>query len=974
MKLKRTIYLIAVFTLGSLFIFQYGCKKDEEQQSDPTPPVYTNGEGEIGNIGGTIKVTDPSSALNGIELYIPVGALANNQVISIQKANDTLFYPADSSALVVQLEPEGLEFSKPVELSIPFNSNENKKKIKGFYLDLENGVISQIPTVIDSNAMIARLSTIHFSSFCITDEGVTMNTEMFYINNKPKVAMSVNAWNGIDYGFDGIPVKPIIYLQGMLNAMEVVDEWEGLTDPNVFSVFNIKLKKKVDFWFDPTIEEKTIFIKRIGQSGFYGAEVYNNSINTQGLMLSHEELNNTLREVYFSGEATIANFNTQLESNEEYYIVAKWALSHWGIDPLIVKYTDVYEFNSFDYAMSPGEMSSTNPDVNNNCVVDNLESTNQQPVASFTISPTGGNLTTVFTFDASGCSDEQDPTSALQVRWDFEGDGIWDTQYSTDKITSNQFQEPGSYNVKLEVKDTDENMDETSNICAVYLNNTPPFDIFLEDVIAPNSELTMTFVASDIEGPWDIMEFRFDFENDGNWDTDFLLADEWIAQPGFGIAKKTITHDFGQTGLFWIKIGVKDAQEIYNEGLDNVNVQPWNPTGTFTVDPTSGNTSTIFEFDASGCTDYQDPVQLLQVRWDWEDDGTWDTGFSNDKTISHQFLNPDTYTIRMEVKDTDENTNSTTKIIEVTQGNNVPVADFIGEPTAGPVPLTVNFTDLSTNNPTSWEWDFGDGGTSTEQNPLHIFETNDTYTVSLTVANDFGSDNETKTNYIYVGNTGAGEPCPGTPTITDVDGNVYNTVLIGDQCWMKENLKTTTYNNGVSIPNVTVNSAWSSLTNGAYVWYDNDISWKDKYGALYNWYTTVDANGLCPNGWHVPTHDEWMVLTDYIGGTGDPHGNELKSCRQINSPLGGGCNTSEHPRWQQHNIHYGTDDYGFSGLPGGYRFNTGYFNSMTTYGIWWSTESSSTNAENINLKFDLGTVYWNNNNKKNGYHVRCLKD
>ncbi|MDZ7743914.1 MAG: FISUMP domain-containing protein [Bacteroidota bacterium] len=109
-----------------------------------------------------------------------------------------------------------------------------------------------------------------------------------------------------------------------------------------------------------------------------------------------------------------------------------------------------------------------------------------------------------------------------------------------------------------------------------------------------------------------------------------------------------------------------------------------------------------------------------------------------------------------------------------------------------------------------------------------------------------------------------GDPCPGTPTVTDIDGNVYNTVLIGNQCWMKENLKTTTYRNGTEIPNVTDANAWQILTTGAYVWYDNDISWKDSYGALYNWYTTIDPNGLCPAGWHVPTNDEWTDLTDYL--------------------------------------------------------------------------------------------------------------
>ncbi len=220
-----------------------------------------------------------------------------------------------------------------------------------------------------------------------------------------------------------------------------------------------------------------------------------------------------------------------------------------------------------------------------------------------------------------------------------------------------------------------------------------------------------------------------------------------------------------------------------------------------------------------------------------------------------------------------------------------------------------------------------------------------------------------------------GNPCPGMPTITDIDGNTYNTVQIGDQCWMKENLKTTTYHNGTQISNVQDADDWGDLTTGAYVWYDNDISWKNSYGALYNWHTTVDANGLCPIGWHMPTNDEWTTLTDFIGGTSQPYGNKLKSCRQVYSPLGGGCNTTEHPRWNEHNTHYGTDNYGFSGLPGGYRKTNGSFYSIGIYGFWWSsTEDSSGDAWYLGLGYlygDVGVIHYK---KRRGRSVRCLKD
>jgi uncharacterized protein (TIGR02145 family) len=220
----------------------------------------------------------------------------------------------------------------------------------------------------------------------------------------------------------------------------------------------------------------------------------------------------------------------------------------------------------------------------------------------------------------------------------------------------------------------------------------------------------------------------------------------------------------------------------------------------------------------------------------------------------------------------------------------------------------------------------------------------------------------------------AGIPCPGTPTVTDIDGNVYNTVLVGSQCWMKENLKTMTYNNGTPIQNLTDSSSWNNYYTPGYVWYDNDISWKDLYGALYNWNAANDTNGLCPAGWHVPTHDEWTMLTDFIGGISTPKGNELKSCRQVNSPLGGNCNTTDHPRWNESSDEWGTDAYGFSGLPGGFRDIYGGFNNIGTDGLWWSATEAGLSVYHRGLYYNTGTVHISTWAKRNGFSVRCVKN
>ena len=102
--------------------------------------------------------------------------------------------------------------------------------------------------------------------------------------------------------------------------------------------------------------------------------------------------------------------------------------------------------------------------------------------------------------------------------------------------------------------------------------------------------------------------------------------------------------------------------------------------------------------------------------------------------------------------------------------------------------------------------------------------------------------------------------------VTDINGHTYNTMVLGTQEWMQENLRTTKYATGDPIPNVTDSAQWVNLTTGAWCHYGNDSQYETPYGKLYNWFVVDSASGLCPTGWHVPTDGEWTVLTDYLGG------------------------------------------------------------------------------------------------------------
>jgi uncharacterized protein (TIGR02145 family) len=206
-------------------------------------------------------------------------------------------------------------------------------------------------------------------------------------------------------------------------------------------------------------------------------------------------------------------------------------------------------------------------------------------------------------------------------------------------------------------------------------------------------------------------------------------------------------------------------------------------------------------------------------------------------------------------------------------------------------------------------------------------------------------------------------------TVNDIDGNIYYTVTIGTQVWMAENLKTTKYNDGTPIPNITDNTAWTALTTGAYSDYINTPANSTIYGILYNWYavdnnaaTKVASNGgknVCPTGWHVSSDAEWTTLTTSLGGE-DVAGGKLKE-----------TGTSH---WASPNTG-ATNETGFTALPGGYRFGYGPYDYIGEVGYWWSsTEISTAYAWSRYMGYWDTYVYRGDYNEQGGLSVRCVKD
>ncbi len=333
------------------------------------------------------------------------------------------------------------------------------------------------------------------------------------------------------------------------------------------------------------------------------------------------------------------------------------------------------------------------------------------------------------------------------------------------------------------------------------------------------------------------------------------------------------------------------ARGVDSDGIsatDEIHVEIYEgnaaPVAIFTVDPTSGTTLTSFNFDANGSYDNEDPSDILQVRWDLEGDGSWDTEYSTEKTLSHQYPQAGDNNVRLEVKDSGELTDIDSIYL---------VVDTLG-------------------------W-----------NP--------------------------------------GEPCPDVPQFS-YEGQVYNPILIGDQCWLKENMNVGIMING--------NDDMSDNGTIEKYCYGNVPAYCDMYGGLYQWdemmqyVTTNGAQGICPPGWHIPTDEEWKQLegtVDDTYGYPDPQWDNIElrgyNCGFKLKTTGGWSGDGN-----------GSDLFGFSARPGGHRTANGYHYILESAAFWTSTEAVSNNAWFRQFLHTSDKIWRNYTVDFAGFSVRCIKD
>jgi uncharacterized protein (TIGR02145 family) len=414
-------------------------------------------------------------------------------------------------------------------------------------------------------------------------------------------------------------------------------------------------------------------------------------------------------------------------------------------------------------ALIPLFFTSCEPDVN------------EAPVATFTINPSYGTTATVFTFDASGVTDVEDAAASLMVRWDWESDSIFDTEFSTTKVIEHQFSSGATYYISVEVKDT---------------------------------------------------------KGKTNRFTDFVKVN-WSNRP---------------------------------------------PQAALHITPERGFLQDIFRMDATAVSDAEDKNAVLQVRFDFEGDGTWDTEYSTVKVVAHQYTVAGTYPVKLEVKDTGDATDE--EIVSLIVGG-------VNQPPEAPKdPAPVNSaTNISTQLVITWTCSDPDTDSLTydiyfgeSENPpllesdisgaqysLKPLAFDKTYYWKVVAADPYQHE---AVGQVWSFSTNASTY--EMSSFTDArDGKVYRTVTINDKIWMAQNL-----NIGTMIHASTggkYGDGYQKDTARAEKYcYKNDPAYCEIYGGLYQWdkamgfTTTEGATGICPVGWHLPTDAEWHELAVYL--------------------------------------------------------------------------------------------------------------
>jgi uncharacterized protein (TIGR02145 family) len=284
------------------------------------------------------------------------------------------------------------------------------------------------------------------------------------------------------------------------------------------------------------------------------------------------------------------------------------------------------------------------------------------PKTAFTVTPLAGTVRTEFVFDAGATRDDEDSLNTIQFRWDWEGDGIFDTPYSSQTTATHMYSSASLYRPTVEAIDPEGLKASANKSVTVSINNTRLVPQFTWTPEKPTTSDTVLLDASssfDPDNPGNTFTYRWKFTKAGDWETPYLT------DPVF-------PHEFLTEGDNLVVLEIRDQWGLINQTMDTIFVAHSNlrPKASFFIGYPYGNLTTTFYFDANASTDTEDPAAWLKVRWDFESDGVWDTEFSTTKIANHKYPGAGTYHARVQVMDTGGATDTTGMNLEVSNGTN----------------------------------------------------------------------------------------------------------------------------------------------------------------------------------------------------------------------------------------------------------------------------------------------------------------
>lgn len=463
--------------------------------------------------------------------------------------------------------------------------------------------------------------------------------------------------------------------------------------------------------------------------------------------------------------------------------------------------------------------------------------------AKVSVTPSGGLTTSVFQFDMTKSVNPNAGDKRLFYRFDWESDGTWDNAFTDESIRAHRFYKPGTYLIRVEALDLHGQTDTTSvriKIDQGYSKPRPQFKI-----LPPKGNIMVDFVfdasaTKDDEDSLNTLKFRWDWEGDRTWDTPWLNS---------GV----ISHRYPVEGSYYVNLEVEDPANYRNQVsvLLNVNLISDSIIPDFITIPAFITQREEAVFDASGSVDLSPRSGKLQYRWDWENDGVFDTEWVDEPVVTHTYMVEQIFSVRLEVRNSLGLKNSIIKKLDINHKNLPPKAFFVTSSPGGNTRSSIRFdawssSDLETiPSQLLMRWDFdADGIFDTEfaKGPemYHTFSKPGEFAVRLEIM-DEGGLTATCSQMMYIS-----EGTARTDILLDKRGvayEYYGITEVGGQWWFAKNLK------------VARDDLYKQVS------YQSDEKYPNYFGCLY---LRKVLDTACPQGWRVPSREDWDILFSHF--------------------------------------------------------------------------------------------------------------